>query len=293
MAKRINWDDPQDPLRRQVLPSTEELHRVDGFVTDPLAEAEARRSSGAQIPGFLQKYHGRVLLQVSGQCAIHCRFCFRRHDAYADIPKNLAEWSAALTSIANDPSIHEVLFSGGDPLMLPDWRLAELVQQLATIPHLARIRIHSRMPIVTPKRIGAALIRWLTETRLTPVMVIHCNHPLELDARAQAALSRLVNAGIPVLNQSVLLKGVNDNVDTLTALCETLVNHRVIPYYLHLLDPVAGAAHFQVGKEDARALVAQLQARLPGYAIPKLVQEQPGKLSKTEVLSMSAPSVAC
>ena len=284
IAKRINWADPQDPLRRQILPSIEELHLVDGFVTDPLAEEQVRYASRTYIPGLLQKYHGRVLLQVSGHCAIHCRFCFRRHETYRDIPKNLQEWSPALAFIANAPSIHEVLLSGGDPLMVADWRLAELVQQLANIPHLARLRIHSRMPVVTPKRIGNKLINWLTATRLTPIMVIHCNHPAELGASAKTALARLVNAGISVFNQSVLLKGVNDDVDTLATLCETLIDLRVIPYYLHLLDPVAGAAHFHVTEGHACALITELQRCLPGYAIPRLVREQPGEPSKTLVM---------
>ena len=282
-AKRIDWNDLHDPLRRQVYPSAEEQRLVHGFVTDPLQERQTQPSSPPAVPGLLHKYHGRVLLQLSGHCAIHCRFCFRRHDAYADIPQNLQAWSPALTYIARDPSLHEVIFSGGDPLMLPDTQLTDLVQQLAAIPHLLRLRVHSRMPVVTPKRVGAALLRWLTGTRLTPIMVIHCNHPAELDEAAQTALARLVHAGIPVLSQSVLLEGVNHDADTLVALYETLVRHRVIPYYLHLLDSVAGAAHFQVKKEQAQALIAQLQARLPGYAVPRLVWEQPGKSSKTPV----------
>ena len=283
LAKRIDGENLRDPLRRQTWPSAEELRSVEGFVADPLEEARMRQMSPTRVPGFLQKYHGRVLLQVSGQCAIHCRFCFRRHDTYAHIPKDGAAWLPALTAIANDPSLQEVIFSGGDPLMRSDAHLAHLAQRLAAVPHLARLRIHSRMPIVTPKRVGSALLRWLTGTRLTPVMVVHCNHPAELDARALSALSRLVAAGIPVLNQSVLLQGVNDDADTLAMLCERLVNHRVIPYYLHRLDPVAGAAHFQVSEHNARALITQLQARLPGYAIPRLVWEQPGAPSKTPV----------
>lgn len=277
-AKRMSWDDQQDPLGRQVIPSGAELHSVAGFVTDPLAEEAARR-----IPGLLQKYAGRVLLQVSGACAIHCRFCFRRHERYADLPDNPAAWSPALDLVANDPSIHEVVLSGGDPLMVPDRQLAELVERLAAIPHLLRLRIHSRMPIVTPKRIGPPLLRWLTQTRLTPILVLHCNHPDELDSATLHAIARLRQAGVMLFNQSVLLKGVNDQVDILATLCETLVNHRVVPYYLHLLDPVAGAAHFQVDQNHARQLVTQLQARLPGYAVPKLVMEQPGQPSKTPI----------
>ena len=331
MASKIAWDNPQDPLLRQIMPTAEELRLVEGFGTDPLAETASRHHAcdsnlvdrtndqadqdhnridqdnnrtgqdnnrtgqdnnrtgqdnnrtgqETYIPGLLQKYHGRVLLQLSGECAIHCRFCFRRHDHYRNIPKTIAAWSPALAVIANDPSIHEVLLSGGDPLMVTDKLLTELTQHLDAIPHLSRLRIHSRMPVVTPKRITPALIRLLTTSRLTTIMVIHCNHPKELDQHTTTAIARLINAGIPVLNQTVLLKGVNDDADTLTNLCETLINHRVLPYYLHLLDRVAGAAHFQVEEEQAHPLIAQLQSRLPGYAIPKLVREEPGKPSKT------------
>ncbi|MBF0463366.1 MAG: EF-P beta-lysylation protein EpmB [Magnetococcales bacterium] len=277
-AKRIDWHNPNDPLRRQVMPSAAELQSVAGFTVDPLAEHGEQR-----VPGLLQKYAGRVLLQVSGHCPIHCRYCFRRHDTYANLPHDRATWAPALQWIAQDPSIHEVVLSGGDPLMVADRHLAELVQSLAAIPHLLRLRVHSRMPVVAPKRVGVRLLRGLTTTRLTPVLVIHCNHAAELDAAVLAGLARLQQAGILVLNQSVLLRGVNDDADTLVALCETLVNHRVLPYYLHLLDPVAGAAHFQVDRERARALILELQARLPGYAVPKLVWEQPGQSSKVAV----------
>ena len=291
LSQRIDWNNPRDPLQRQFMPSAEEMLTAEGFTTDPLAEEQARHTihdspSPVYIPGLLQKYHGRVLLQVSGQCAIHCRFCFRRHDDYADIPKNSDDWSPALALIASDTSLHEVLFSGGDPLMVADDHLAALVQRLAIIPHLKRLRVHSRMPIVTPKRVGTALLRWMTETRLTPIMVIHCNHPAELDNNALAAIARLVDAGIPVLSQSVLLGGVNDDANTLATLYEKLIDHRVIPYYLHLLDKVAGAAHFQVTEAVARTLMTELQARLPGYAIPRLVWEQAGASSKTPLPSL-------
>jgi EF-P beta-lysylation protein EpmB len=277
-AGRIRWADPLDPLGRQVIPAAEELLPVAGFTTDPLEEQGKQ-----QAPGLLQKYAGRALLQLSGQCPIHCRFCFRRHDTYANLPKNSAEWSPALAWLAKEPTIHEVIYSGGDPLMRSDRELAELTRRLATIPHITRLRIHSRMPIVTPKRVGQALLNWLTATRLTPVLVLHCNHPAELDNAALQAIRQLRQAGILLLNQSVLLKGVNDDAETLAELCETLSNHQVIPYYLHLLDPVAGAAHFYVESGHARRLLNQLQARLPGYAVPKLVWEEPGYPSKKSV----------
>ncbi|MEO5362326.1 MAG: EF-P beta-lysylation protein EpmB [Magnetococcus sp. DMHC-8] len=277
-AGRMAWHDPRDPLQRQVMPSGEELRPAVGFVTDPLAE-----QAGRTLPGLLQKYAGRVLLQVSGACPIHCRFCFRRHDGYANLPDSQSAWSPVVAAIANDPSLREVVLSGGDPLMQSDRFLMALVRRLADIPHLQRLRVHSRMPVVTPRRVGPRLLQWLTATRLTPVLVIHCNHPAELDATVLAGLTRLQQAGVLVLNQSVLLRGVNDDPAILADLCETLVNHRVLPYYLHLLDPVAGSAHFQVDREQARSLISQLQARLPGYAVPKLVWEQPGQPSKMPV----------
>ncbi|MEO5339690.1 MAG: EF-P beta-lysylation protein EpmB [Magnetococcus sp. MYC-9] len=277
-SKRIDWHNDRDPLGRQVIPSGEELRTVAGFVTDPLAEQEAQ-----QAPGLLQKYRGRVLLQLSGQCAIHCRFCFRRHSDYTTLPADLEGWSPALAWIANDPTLHEVIFSGGDPLMQSDALLAAMTERLAAIPHLQRLRIHSRIPVVNPQRIREPLLHGLTATRLQPVLVVHCNHPAELDGPAREALARLLQAGVLLLNQSVLLRGVNDEVEVLAELFETLVNLRVVPYYLHLLDPVAGAAHFEVMEERAKELIRHLQARLPGYAIPRLVREQPGQPSKTVV----------
>ncbi|MBF0162391.1 MAG: EF-P beta-lysylation protein EpmB [Magnetococcales bacterium] len=277
-ARRIDWHNPQDPLYRQVIPSAEELRSVEGFVDDPLQEAEARRA-----PGLLQKYQGRVLLQVSSQCAIHCRFCFRRHETYAEQPSRPEEWTPALEWIAADPSIHEVVLSGGDPLMLAEASLRLLVERLAAIPHLRRLRIHSRVPVVSPQRLSTALLQAITAHRLTPVLVIHCNHPAELDPTVLEGLARLLRAGVLLLSQSVLLKGINDDADVLAALFETLANHRVLPYYLHLLDPVAGTAHFQVESAQALALLQQLRARLPGYAVPKLVREQAGHPAKTPV----------
>ncbi|MBF0183028.1 MAG: EF-P beta-lysylation protein EpmB [Magnetococcales bacterium] len=273
--QRIDWNNSDDPLLRQVVATAAEQEQITGYVTDPLAEEQAQ-----PLPGLLHKYAGRALLLLSHSCPIHCRYCFRRHSNEATPTRKEPSWQAALEWIAQENSLQEIIFSGGDPLMRSDQELSRLVQQLAAIPHLQRLRIHSRMPVVTPKRIGKGLLHWLTGSRLTPILVIHCNHPAELDATVLQALRRLKEAGVLLLNQAVLLKGINDSVETLATLCERLVNHQVLPYYLHQLDPVAGAAHFQVSNSDAHRLWCQLQARLPGYALPRLVWEQPGYPSK-------------
>ncbi len=272
--------DPLDPLLLQVLPRKEELAAespVGGpqFVPDPLHEAGTVRT-----PGLLGKYKGRVLIVASGVCAVHCRFCFRRHFPYLQALSGRA-WSGVLQQIAADPTIEEVILSGGDALTTPDSRLADVAGQLAAIPHLRRLRVHSRLPIVLPQRVTNELLAWLRGTRLTTFMVVHCNHPAELDTATADALGRLVDAGVPVLNQAVLLRDVNDDVDVLAELCGRLTDLRVLPYYLHQLDRVAGAAHFEVPESRGRDLVRQLCARLPGYAVPRYVRDEPGAEHKT------------
>jgi EF-P beta-lysylation protein EpmB len=267
--------DPGDPLLRQVLPLEEELFPRDGYSRDPVRDADARIE-----PGLLQKYHGRVLVIATGTCAIHCRYCFRREYPYHDVPAAEPRWQAALARIWADPTIEEVILSGGDPLTISDDRLAGWAAELAAIHHVRRLRIHSRLPIVIPERITDSLLAWLGGTRLTPVFVIHANHPRELADDVAAALTRISQAGIPLLNQAVLLRGVNDDVTTLAALSRRLIDLRVMPYYLHQLDRVSGAAHFEVPVERGKQLVAQLRARLPGYAVPRYVQEIPGEASK-------------
>jgi L-lysine 2,3-aminomutase len=276
---RIRPGDPADPLLRQVLPVGAEEATVPGYVHDPVDDAAAVRTSG-----LLQKYPGRALLITTGACAIHCRYCFRRHYPYAEAPKSLAAWEPALDEIAADDSLHEVLLSGGDPLVLVDDFLASLARRLAAIRHLRRLRIHTRLPIVIPERVCDDLLTWLTGTRLTPIVVVHANHPAELDQSVAQALGRLVDVGVVVFNQAVLLRGVNDSADVLAELCERLVDLRVIPYYLHQLDPVAGAAHFDVPEAEGTRLVAQLAARLPGYAVPRYVREVPGQPNKTPIV---------
>jgi EF-P beta-lysylation protein EpmB len=277
---RMRAGDPDDPLLRQVLPVADETAQVFGFTADPVADGAAEVR-----PGLLRKYAGRALMVTTGACAVHCRYCFRRHFPYGAAPHSLADWQPALEALAADSSVHEVLLSGGDPLTLADEALARLTERLAAIPHLRRIRIHTRLPILIPERVCPGLIDWLRGTRLTSIMVVHANHPAELDGSVAAALGRLVDAGIPVLNQSVLLKGVNDRAEVLAELCERLVDLRVIPYYLHQLDRVAGAAHFEVPESVGLAIMDQLRARLPGYAVPRYVREMPGELSKVEVAS--------
>lgn len=273
---RMQKGDPHDPLLRQVLPLDDELRPVDGFVADAVSDASFRSA-----PGLLHKYAGRALMIAAGSCAVNCRYCFRRHYPYGDEPRRLDDWEPALDQLRDDSSISELLLSGGDPLMLTDHRLKDLIERLDDIPHLKRLRIHSRLPIVLPDRVNDALLHLLLNSRLTPVMVVHTNHPAEVAADCAVALRRLVRSGITVLNQAVLLRGINDSVDTLANLSESLINLGVIPYYLHQLDRVVGTAHFEVDPNAGRQLIAKLRKRLPGYAVPRYVQEIPGEAHKT------------
>jgi EF-P beta-lysylation protein EpmB len=272
---RMRLGDPHDPLLRQVLPLAEESNVVPGYQPDPVQE-----SSATLLPGLLQKYRGRVLMVTTPTCAVHCRYCFRRHFDYEVTPRTMDDWQAALDRLAADRTIEEVLLSGGDPLTLPDQRLAVLLERLDSIPHLRRLRIHTRLPIVIPQRVTDQLVTLLRAIRLTTFLVVHANHPAELDAAVGQAVERCVDAGIPVLNQSVLLRGVNDSADALVALSNRLLDLRVLPYYLHQLDPVAGAAHFHVPVERGEQLVAAMRSQLPGYAVPRYVREEPGQSSK-------------
>ncbi len=267
---RMRLGDMTDPLLRQVLPLLAEQQVIENFSRDPLSERLAEKT-----PQLLYKYQGRVLLITTNQCAIHCRYCFRRHYPWPKVG-DLLNHQIIFDTIQADHSIHEVILSGGDPLTLTDNDLAELVQRLAQITHLKRLRIHSRMPIVLPQRINETLLASLTATRLPIVMIIHANHAQEIDESVGIALTQLIQAGIIVLNQSVLLRGINDNVATLVNLSETLFNYRVLPYYLHLLDRVQGAAHFEVAMETVLNLLEQLRCQLPGYLVPQFVREIAG-----------------
>lgn len=276
---RMRLGDPADPLLRQVLPLGNELADVPGFVADPVGDAAATVRTG-----LLQKYHGRVLLITTGTCAIHCRYCFRRHFSYEEAPRSIARWEPALEAIAADDTIHEVILSGGDPLTLVDTTLTALTDRLESIPHLRRLRIHTRLPIVIPERVTDELVELLAATRLTPIVVLHANHANELDEYVAESIAKLAESNALLLNQAVLLAGVNDSLETQAALCERLVDLRVTPYYLHQLDRVAGAAHFETPISTGRQIIDQLKARLPGYAIPRYVQEVAGAASKTELI---------
>jgi len=272
---RMRPGDPADPLLRQVLPVAAETQDIAGFVADPVDDNTATRQ-----PGLLQKYHGRVLLITTGTCAVHCRYCFRRHFPYDQSPRSLDDWQPALDEIAADTSIHEVILSGGDPLTIVDAALADLVEQLADIRHLRRLRVHTRLPIVVPERVTDDFVEMLRASRLTPIVVAHANHANELDEDVATCLAMLRDAGIVLLNQAVLLAGVNDSVGAQAALCERLIDLRVMPYYLHQLDRVAGAAHFEVPIATGRLMIDELRSRLPGYAVPRYVQEVAGKPNK-------------
>jgi EF-P beta-lysylation protein EpmB len=269
--------DPLDPLLAQVLPSRQENHVATGFVTDPVGDRHASLAHG-----LLQKYRGRALLLTTGSCAVHCRYCFRRHYPYAE-DTGPRHWGDALATLEERTDISELILSGGDPLSLSDNRLATIVTAAENLPHLQRLRIHTRQPVVLPSRITGQLAKMLAASRLQTIVVIHANHPNEITSTLGAALRTLTMAvpGLWLLNQSVLLKSVNDDADTLVALSEKLSAIGVLPYYLHLLDPVEGAAHFDTPVQRARKLVEQIRARLPGYLVPTLVTEQAGEPAKT------------
>ena len=272
---RMRKGDPHDPLLRQILPVVDEHRRLSTFSFDPTGDQLAEKA-----PGLLAKYSRRVLLMVTGACAIHCRYCFRQHYNYS----TTHSLSAALAFIQADSSIIEVILSGGDPLTWTDSRLIELIHQLAQIRHLQRLRLHTRLPIVLPQRVTPALLNGLTTTRLQPLIIVHANHANEIDNQVGDSLQRLVAAGITVLNQSVLLRGVNDDATALINLSERLFNYRVLPYYLHLLDRVQGATHFEVSTAAAIHLLELMRTALPGYLVPKLVQEIAGMAYKQPVL---------
>ncbi|HUQ52548.1 MAG TPA: EF-P beta-lysylation protein EpmB, partial [Gammaproteobacteria bacterium] len=273
---RMRKGDPHDPLLRQVWPHAAESAAVQGFSADPV------REQGLAAQGVIQKYPGRVLLIASGACPLHCRYCFRRDFPYQSQLAARGDWTAALAELANVPDAREAILSGGDPLSLSNRRLGELIARLADT-QLATVRIHTRFPIALPERVDDGLLRVLRGTRLKTVLVVHANHANELDTSVERALSALRPALTALLNQSVLLRGVNDDAQALAGLSERLFACGVLPYYLHLLDRVAGAAHFDVDETTAKKIVAALRTRLPGYLVPRLVRETPKELSKTPV----------
>jgi L-lysine 2,3-aminomutase len=272
---RMRRNDPFDPLLLQVLPQLAEHDQAEGFTLDAVGDMASKAGHGV-----LHKYDGRALLIASGSCAINCRYCFRRHFPYGEEIAAASQWHEALAHVKADPSIRELILSGGDPLALATHKLEELTRSLADLPHIIRLRIHSRLPVVLPERVDDAFIGWLAAVPLQKVVVLHANHANELDASVDAACARLRAAGATVLNQSVLLRGINDDADTLAELSERLFAAGVLPYYLHQLDRVQGAAHFEVDDKRALALMEALRARLPGYLVPRLVREVGGDASK-------------
>ncbi len=272
---RMRRGDARDPLLLQVLPQLAETRQVAGFSNDAVGDMAARSAQGV-----LHKYEGRALLIASGSCAINCRYCFRRHFPYGDEMAAAGQWRKALDHVRQDSSISELILSGGDPLSLATAKLEELSRGLETVPHVTRLRIHTRLPVVLPERVDDSLVDWLAGLPLQKVVVLHANHANEFDASVDAACARLRDAGVTLLNQSVLLHGVNDEADTLVALSERLFEAGVLPYYLHQLDRVQGSAHFEVDDASALALVEAMRHRLPGYLVPKLVREVGGEASK-------------
>ncbi|MDT8387020.1 MAG: EF-P beta-lysylation protein EpmB [Thiogranum sp.] len=273
---RMVKQDLDDPLLRQVLPLGDELAENTGFSLDPLSERESM-----PVPGLLHKYQGRILLTMTGACAVHCRYCFRRHYPYTEANPAREHWRSSLDYLRQNTRITEVILSGGDPLTLSDQRLGSLVADLGTLAQLETLRIHTRVPVVLPERVVPELLDWIAATPLNVVIVIHCNHANEIDGHVIEAMRALRAAGATLLNQSVLLRGVNDDSDSLVNLSKRLLEAGVLPYYLHQLDRVQGAAHFSVSDTRAKQLLDAMRDRLPGYLLPRLVREEPHKSAKT------------
>jgi|MDTA01.1.fsa_nt_gb EF-P beta-lysylation protein EpmB len=275
-AARMNPGDPADPLLLQVIAQAQESLPIDGYEKDPNGEATAVLAAGV-----LRKYSSRALMITSGACAVHCRYCFRRHYPYSDSPSGLEQWRQSLEAIAQDTNIEEVILSGGDPLVMSDQSIGQLLSALADISHVKHVRFHTRTPVIIASRITPTLLLYLKSTRLKVWFVIHSNHANELDGEVLTSLAKLQQIGIPVLNQAVLLRRVNDSEDALYGLCKRLIDAQITPYYLHQLDEVAGAAHFYVSPDRGRELIAAIRKRLPGYAVPRYVKEIAGEQSKT------------
>ena len=274
--QQIDFSNQDDVLLKQVLPQHHELESSKGYKHDPVGDLAARQNKG-----IIQKYHGRVLLITTGACAINCRYCFRREFPYAQNNASSNNWQQTIEYLAQDKSIHEVILSGGDPLMLSTKRLRNLTEQLQQIKHIKTLRIHTRMPLVAPKRINTNFLSWLHELALKKIMVVHCNHANELVTEHTEIFKNLTATGTLLLNQSVLLKNINDNVASLCDLSHKLFDFGILPYYLHQLDKVNGSHHFRVKNKKAKQLHKKIQTRLPGYLVPKLVTEIAGKKSKT------------
>jgi len=281
-VRKMEVGNPLDPLLLQVLPHHLEMEEHEGFVTDPLDEEQAN-----QIPGVLHKYKSRFLLTLTGACAVHCRYCFRRHFPYQEnLPKN-EDWLNIKGYLEAHPEINEVILSGGDPLTLSNRKLATWIERLESLSQIKILRIHSRVPIVIPERIDEELVSLLKNSRLRVILVVHSNHPAELDNLTCAKLSHLAKQNILVLNQAVLLKGVNDSAQTLVNLSQRLFEAQILPYYLHVLDKVKGAHHFDLGVEKIDQIYKDVLASLPGYLVPKLVREVAGENNKTPLFGVT------
>lgn len=273
-VQRMAAGNPDDPLLRQVLPVADELILTKGFARDPLAEM------GCAGKGVIHKYANRVLLPLTGRCAVNCRYCFRRYFPHPKTGSDRLRWQSAIDYVAVRANVSEVILSGGDPLMVEDHQIKWLLDRLARIPTLKRIRIHTRLPVVVPERLTAELANILTRTRLQTILVLHINHGNEINDQLAQSLKPLVRSGVTLLNQGVLLKGVNDAVSILAALSEKLFDAGILPYYLHTLDRVQGAGHFLVPDERARTLMAGLLGQVAGYLVPRLTREISGRDSK-------------
>lgn len=282
----IRKGDINDPLLRQILPVSMENRHQQGFVHDPVGDLNA-----SPVPGLIHKYHGRVLLITTPACAIHCRYCFRRHYPYQESSARKDNLDQALELIAKDHSVHEIILSGGDPLTLSDERLETLIRKIEAIEHISTLRIHSRLPVILPARSTVDLADMLDQSRLNTVLVIHCNHPNELSRKVVASLERLRKKGITLLNQSVLLKNINSDAHTLVELSHKLFTAGVLPYYLHTLDPVAGASHFHIDDKHAVNLHKTISEQLPGYLVPRLVREIAGLPYKQDARLLQKTSI--
>jgi EF-P beta-lysylation protein EpmB len=278
-ASLMEKGNAKDPLLLQVLPDAQELQIVDGYSTDAVGD-----HLSMPVPGLIHKYYGRVLLTLTGACAIHCRYCFRRHFPYNENDTDYSNNGQVMKYLSESTEVREVILSGGDPLMLSDQKLANLITSLNQIPHIRVLRIHSRLLSVLPERINEAFLKVLQRFNGQVVFVTHINHPNEISGSNQAVFHLLSEQGYRLFNQSVLLRRVNDNSQILEELSNKLFESRIVPYYLHRLDKVQGAAHFDVSRKESCRIYKQLRERLPGYLLPAMVEEIPGQSSKTPVL---------
>ncbi|WP_339718307.1 EF-P beta-lysylation protein EpmB [Marinomonas primoryensis] len=273
---RIEYGNPNDPLLLQILPSAAEMQKVIGYTKDPLEEADHNPQKA-----IVHKYKRRLLVITTGTCAVNCRYCFRRHFPYGDNQLAQAEWQSVIEYLEKHPEVNEVILSGGDPLMMKDALLADKIRLLEALPQIKRLRIHSRLPVVIPARVCDDMLTWINKSRLDIVMVWHINHANEMDNELAQAAFKLKQAGVTLLNQGVLLKGINDTVDAQVNLSEAVFDAGILPYYMFTLDPVEGAAHFDISIEDAQRLMGKVAAELPGYLVPRLAKEIPGKPAKS------------